>query len=180
MSESRMVTVSPFDILIDTREQKRWKFVGIPGNKGQGIILVKCHWYCLGLGNGDYSIKGYIKHDGTPRVSIERKALSDLYSTILSNRNNFVREIEHLNSMEYAAIIVETSGLDKVMTYLPHYWKTENISVESQLSKRRTVMGSIYAWQYRYPGVRWWFVPRKIAPIVCYKLLARFYEENPL
>jgi len=83
-SKSRLVTVSPFEILIDTKEQKPWTFRGIPGNTGQGSILVKWYWESLGTGNGDYSIRGFIDSDGTPRVSIERKSLGDLYSTIIS------------------------------------------------------------------------------------------------
>lgn len=173
---NRFVTVSPFDIAIDTREQKRWMFNNIPGNKGQGTILVKYEWISLGQSNGDYSIRGF-HIAGKPRISIERKSLSDLYSTILSERTRFVRELEQLNSMEYAAVIVE-APMEKVLTYCPKYWKDNNISVESQLSKRRSVMGSIYAWQLRYPTVRWWFVSRRYCPILCYRLLSVFFEEN--
>lgn len=179
VGKSRLVTVSPFDILIDTKEQKPWTFRGIPGNSGQGSILVKWYWESLGTGNGDYSIRGFIDSDGTPRVSIERKSLDDLYSTILSRRENFVRELTQLNDMEYSAIIVE-AHLDQVMTHVPKYWKEMELTVDQQLGKQRSVMGSIYAWQYRYRNVRWWFIPRKYCSIVCYRLFSRFYEESTM
>ena len=177
MAKSRLVTVSPFDILVDTQEKNPWKFTGIPGKAGQGRMLVKWHWYSMGTGNGDYSIKGAINGDGTPRVSLERKSLSDLYGTILSNRDRFVRELEQLNCMEYAAVIVE-ANLDSVMNFVPPWWKEKELSLDQQLAKQRSVLGSFYAWQFRYPTIRWFFTPRKYAAVLAYRLLERFYEER--
>ncbi len=178
MAKSKqLVTVSPFIILRDRKEQTPWKFTGIPGAAGQGQMVVKWEWYTMGTGNGDYSIKGAINGDGTPRISLERKSLNDLYGTILNGRGRFERELLQLNDMEYAAVIVEANLAD-VMSYRPNYWYENKVSMEAQLAKQRSVMGSIYAWQFRYPTIRWWFLPRRYAAVLAYRLLDRFYREK--
>ena len=169
------ITVSPFTVLVDTREVTPWTFRNIPGYKGQGRIVVKTEWKCLGNGLGDYTIKGAVSKESVWRISLERKSISDLYSTILSNRERFVRELENLNKMEYAAVIVEAE-LRHVFSYSPKYWET--FSVSTRLNYRRSLLGSIQAWQLRYPTIRWWFLPRKYAEIWAYRILHRFWEDR--
>jgi len=159
-------THSPFAILIDTREVHPWLFKDIPGMKGQGRIIVPCHWQSLGTGMGDYTIKGMEDAKTGWRISIERKSLPDLFSTILSNRARFVRELEKLNKMEYAAVVVE-APLEQVISYMPPYWRDMEIVPEKQMGKKRQVIGSIQAWQLRYGNIRWWFLSRSYVEIWC-------------
>jgi len=168
---------SPFVILVDTRESMPWTFSNIPGLKNQGEIVVKTEWQCLGNKLGDYTIKGAESPSTGWRISIERKAINDLYSTILSRRLDFEVELECLNDMEYSAVVVE-APLEKVITYSPEYWKEMEFTPDQQISKRRIVVGSIQAWQLRYPNVRWWFLSRKYAEIWVYRLLYRFWEDR--
>ncbi len=169
---------SPFTILIDSREVHPWGFRDIPGKKGQGTIIVPRKWYSLGNHCGDYTIEGtHLPSHPHWKVSIERKSIGDLYSTILSRRANFVKELEILNDMEYSAVVVE-SNLTTVLSHRPLYWKEKGISVEDQFSMQRSVIGSIQAWQLRYSNVRWWFLPRKYAEIWVYRILNRFYEDR--
>ncbi len=173
----RAVTSSPFTIIIDTSEQKPWHFRGISGKSGEGQIMVKTVWQSMGTGNGDYGIVGAFNSDGTPRVSIERKSLSDLYGTILSRRPNFVKELENLQEMEFAAVVVEANFGD-VMDYHPSHWDDMGYDIDRRAGIQRSVLGSIYAWQFRYPNIRWWFLPRRYAATVAYRMLDRFYQEK--
>jgi len=177
VASQNIVTVSPFTILVATNEQKPWEFTGIPGKSGQGRMIIKKKWHNLGKSNGDYTIEGAENSDGTLRISIERKSLADLYQTVLSERERFVRELEQLNAMEYAAVIVEAQ-LNQVMSYMPKYWAENGVSMRDRLAKQRSVLGSIYAWQFRYSTIRWWFTPRRYASVLCYRLLDRFYQEK--
>ena len=168
---------SPFTILIDTREVHPWLFKDIPSSRGQGNILVPCKWCSLGHHSGDYTIEGMECPETRWRLSIERKALDDLFSTILSRRDNFIKELENLNKMEYAAIVVE-APLEQIITYHPQYWEDKKFSPDSQLGKQRQVIGSIQAWQLRYPGIRWWFLSRGYCEIWAYRLFNRFWEDR--
>ena len=168
---------SPFIILIDTKEKKPWLFENVPGHKGEGIIQVDWEWQSLGDGYGDYTIKGATNPITKWRLSIERKSIDDLFSTILSRRRRFEVELENLDSMEYAAVVVEAS-LHKVLSYRPKYWNEKQLPLDNQMSKHRQVIGSIQAWQLRYPNIRWWFLPRKHAETWVYRLLARFHKDR--
>jgi ERCC4-type nuclease len=59
------------------------------------------------LKTGDYSIEGY-----TEKVTIERKSLSDLVSTVIHNRGRFIRELSRMQTYGYAAIVIEASLTD--------------------------------------------------------------------
>ena len=168
---------SPFTILIDTRETHPWLFKDIPGLKSQGQIVVPTERHGLGTRLGDYTIDGAISLRSQWRISIERKSLNDLFSTILSNRDGFEEELENLNIMEYAAVVVE-APLEQVVSHIPQYWIEEEISPDKQLTKQRVVLGSIQAWQLRYPTVRWWFLSRSYAEIWVYRILHRFWEDR--
>lgn len=169
--------VSPFTILIDTREVQPWKFQNVPGKKGEGTIVVPRKWQSLGNGYGDYTIKGAESQDCRWRMAIERKSLRDLYNTVLTRRRQFVTELENLNRMEYSAVVVE-ANLSTVLHYIMPHWKEQKLPLESQFSRRSSVVGSIQAWQLRYPTIRWWFLPRKFADIWAYRLLNRFWEDK--
>ena len=163
---------SPFVILIDTRETKPWKFEHVPAPGGKGEIDVQRKWQCLGDHLGDYTIQG-----AASLLSIERKSLNDLFQTILGRRDNFEIELYNLQQMEYAAVIVE-APLEQVISHIPEYFQEMEISPDKQLWKQRQVIGSIVAYQLRYPNVRWFFLSRSYAEIWAYKVLDRFYEDR--
>ncbi len=87
------------------------------------------------------------------------------------------REASTLNDMEYAAVVVECN-LSAVLMHTPRHWTENKVSTKDQLAMQRSVIGSIQAWQLRYPNVRWWFLPRKYADVWVYRLLNRFYEDR--
>jgi ERCC4-type nuclease len=171
------MSTSPFTILIDTKEKNPWTFEHVPGGCGEGTIVVPREWQALGDGYGDYTIKGTESQTCRWRLVVERKSLSDLFGTILSRRRRFEIELENLNQMEYAAVIVE-ANLSTVLNYRPKYWEEMKFSMDRQMKKHRQVIGSIQAWQLRYPIIRWWFLPRKYAETWAYRLFARWWKDN--
>jgi len=170
---------SPFTILRDCREQAPWSFQGLSTDAGQGSrpLLVPVKWHSLGNGRGDYTIEGMDHPETGWRISIERKSLADLYGTILSRRERFVRELANLDRMEYAAVVVEADW-GHVVNYTPEHWLDRQLTQAEQDYRRKTVVRSILAWQLRYGGVRWWLMPnRRAAEVWCFRLLWRWWNE---
>ena len=138
--------VSPFTILRDTRENNPWKFQGLRASAkdGGGILLVKTEWHNLGDGMGDYTLAGMEDEETGWRVSIERKSMADLYSTILSGRERFEVELANLNRMEYAAVVVEGDWCDLITYEAPH-WEELGLNDKEKHHRRKTVVRSIIA-----------------------------------
>jgi len=83
-----------FYLVVDTREQR-------PLFKSQPYIIHK------GLKYGDYSIAGF-----ESVISIERKSLSDLYSTLGKGRKRFEKEIHGLMEYEWKGLLIEGTEED--------------------------------------------------------------------
>ncbi|MDE2097140.1 MAG: ERCC4 domain-containing protein, partial [Patescibacteria group bacterium] len=117
------------------------------------------------LKSGDYSLLGFEN-----RIAIERKSLSDLFSTLGQGRDRFHRELERLAATDYqfAAVVCEAD------------WATVLASPpERSMLRPKTVFRSVIAWQIRYPLVHWWFCPgRAFAEKVTFRLLERFWKEQ--
>ena len=77
----------PFTIVVDTREQKPYRFAG---------SVTK------GLPAGDYSVLGL---EG--RVVVERKRVQELFTCAGVDRKRFERELERLSRYDYAAVVIE-------------------------------------------------------------------------
>ena len=164
---------SRFTVVADTREQKPWDFRGMPKARGAGVMEIPVVSRCLGNKMGDYSIEGC-----EDKIAIERKSMDDLFGTVLSRRDGFIKELEVLSKLDYAAVVVEGS-MGKMFTYDMRHWDNlENINEKWRVLQRKRVSRSIIAWQLRYPGVRWWFLPsRPAAQIWAYRLLERWWED---
>lgn len=118
------------------------------------------------LASGDYSLVGY-----ETAIAIERKSLADAFSTFGGGRARFERELERLACLDFAAVVVEAE-LSQVMTAPP---------ARSKMSPA-SVLGSVIAWQCRYPTVAWCFLPgREVAEGYVARLLDRWWrEKNPV
>lgn len=81
-------------IVVDTREQRPFTFNDID-------TIRQC------LPSGDYSIQGYEQS-----IAIERKSLDDWINTILRSRERFCRELNRLQSYDFAAVLIEASPED--------------------------------------------------------------------
>ena len=166
-----------FKILIDTREQKPWSFEGISidasetsakyskGTKYQVQTEVR------GLGNsrGDYTVEGY-----EDRISIERKSIADLQGTLLafgSRRDAFDRELEWLNSIDCAAVVIEGT-LAQALRVKQRGKRSPELS--AKLLHRRMLSCKV-----KYPKVSFLFCSnRQLAEVTAFRLLQMFVKKE--
>lgn len=85
-------------IIIDTREQRPFAFLGQNGD-------IETERGTLSL--GDYSLAGL-----TDRVAVERKSLADLVTCLGKERERFQRELMRAAALEAFAVVVEASWQD--------------------------------------------------------------------
>jgi ERCC4-type nuclease len=152
----------PFEILVDSREQSPYTFRGVIADAKDKHKPVVVPWTWAPLKTGDYSIQGC-----ADRVTIERKSLADLYSTLGSGRERFEREHQRMSSFEFAAVVVEAPW-SKILNSPPKRSKL----------RPRTVFRTAIAWSIRY-GVHW--IPaedRRMAELTTFHLLEKWWKEN--
>lgn len=161
----------PFAIAVDTREQLPWSFAGMtphrakPVRAGQPIRTQVYAVDCVPttLNAGDYSIVGC-----EAEIAVERKSKGDLFGTIGQGRERFQRELERLNAMQFAAVIVECEWHEIF----------HNPPEHTQLSPK-TISRSVFAWQQRFPRVHWHFWwDREHAMRAAWRVLERFWIEK--
>jgi ERCC4-type nuclease len=91
-------------IVIDTREQLPFDFHGLRADARDQCRPLLVTTERGTLKQGDYSLKGHER-----AIALERKSLADLFSTIGQERDRFVRELERLDALEVAAVVIEAS-----------------------------------------------------------------------
>lgn len=153
----------PGIIVIDTREQLPFGFTHLRADAHDQCRPLQVHTVRATLKQGDYSILGHEKD-----IALERKSLSDLYSTISQSRDRFVRELERLAIYPTAGIVVEADW-NQILTEPPPH---------SRLPPK-TVYRSIIAWSQRYPRVHWWMMgSRRLAEVTTFRILERFWRDE--
>jgi ERCC4-type nuclease len=157
------LTLSPFTVLVDTREQLPYTFASIRADANQGGATITVPTRRCTLNAGDYSIDGYAR-----MVTVERKSLSDLAGSLTRGRRRFNAELERLREYDAAWIVCEAE-LSEMFTgvqFAPNF-------------KPRTIVRSAMFWQIRYPRIHWWAVPgRDVAEAVTYQLLRSWWRER--
>jgi hypothetical protein len=185
--EAKEPWVTPFTILVDSNEGSPFSFGGLTTNaaKGNRPIAVKTEFQSLGRypnSKGDYSLKGYV---GT--IGIERKSIEDAWATLLgwptrqeknrdgaSRRDRFKSEMENLNAMQCAEVVVEAS-LGDCLNAVPEYTEKPHDVC------RKIFFNTIVSCRYNYPHVAWTFCDsRHMAESWVYKLLAKFWKEETI
>lgn len=158
--------ICPFTIVVDTNEGAPWQFTGIKGKKVNGerrpiiVQTVKKPMWLGGL--ADYSIEGI-----EDEIQIERKSISDLFSTLGQRRDKFEDEIKRLNSTcIYAAVVIE-GGYGQIASYRDHG------------PEASSVIGTMLAWSQRYPGVHWIAAgSRDMAERLAFRMLERYWSDK--
>lgn len=127
---------------------------------------MEVNWEWSHLKTGDYSIRGY-EH----LFAVERKSLSDLYSTLGQHRDRFEEEHWRLSRLKFKAVVIESSWARALHDPPPHSRLTPS-----------SVLGTGLAWTSRY-GVPWHMVEdRRLAEIVTFRLLKwwwTYLREGP-
>ena len=155
--------VSPFVVAIDSREQLPYAFRGLRADAKDGGGIIDVRIEVKGLKQGDYTILGC-----EDEISIERKSFGDLFATLGRGRERFIRELELLNELMFAAVVCECSWKD-LMYHQP---------VNSQMSSK-SVTRSIIAFSQRYRNVHWFPVAgRRIAEAMTFRILQRHWIDK--
>jgi len=121
-------------IIVDTREQKPYKF------KGMDVINE-------GLETGDYSLKGH-----ESKITVERKSHEDAWNSARGSRKRFVNCLQRLAVMPHPAIVIECSLAE--LAEPPEYACNRKYQGKARLQGAvETVVGSYISWaqQYRIP-----------------------------
>lgn len=153
----------PCAIVVDSREQLPYAFADLHADARDGYrpLAVTLRNGCLP--EGDYSLEGFEN-----QIAVERKSLADLYGTLGQGRGRFQRELERLDALSFAAVVVEADWREVLM----------DPPDRSRLNPK-TVYRSVIAWQQRRPRVHWWFcVNRRMAEITTFRILERFYRDQ--
>lgn len=129
----------PFTVVIDSNEGAPFSFKGMTCPSSGTPLLVNTITKALWTqGLADYSILGHEEY-----IQVERKSLSDLFSTLGQRRGSFEEEIYRLNQRcDHAEIVVE-GNLNDIKNWQGHG------------PHPNSVVGTVEAWQYRYPKVHW-------------------------
>ena len=187
-------TPSPFVVVVDTRENEPFGFLGIDGPRGR-VFDVATHVHKLD--SGDYSIRGH-----EDAISVERKTKADIYRTIGRDRERFEREIERLSAMPAPSIVIqcddppkrkrkkgkaadeeESRKEDEKLKRPPCTWPGGNCPLLALLDppphtrvNPRSVVNSLLAWSVRYRIPVWLCPSRRSSEILSFRLLQHFWS----
>jgi ERCC4-type nuclease len=155
--------VSPFVVLVDTREQKPYTFDRLwsgPAGKSPRIVV---RTQPAALAHGDYGLQGF------SGIAIERKSKEDLYASVSLRRDNFTKRLDRMEEdLDWAAVVVECEW-GELLTSPPRHTQY------SPKSLTRTML----AWMQRYPRIHWIFAPsRDHAEAFTYRLLERYHTDH--
>src|SRR5262249_3558510 len=115
------------------------------------------------LRTGDYTIEGF-----ESRVACERKGAADLYGTLGQRRRPFEAELDRLNNMDFAAVVVRAD------------WETI-LREPPPTSKLRpkSVFRSVLAWQQRFVRCHWLMMgSRRLAEVTVLRVLERYWKDH--
>lgn len=159
----------PFTILVDSREQHPFTFVGHLADSDQGHrpLLVPVEHTHLGDSHGDYAIKGM------DDCFIERKSLDDAQGTFLAHgdrRDAWLATLEFLASIKTAAVIIEA-------TYKRVCFDIKARGQRSQHTLAVTLHRQVLAWQqdYRVPFI--FCDTRRFAEETTLQIMRRHYRH---
>lgn len=155
--------VLPFTIVVDGQEKAPYRFGGMTTDAAMKSrpISVPISW--AHLKTGDYSIAGWEKH-----VTVERKSLGDLYSTLGQHRARFEREHVRMAGMGAGntCVIIESSW-DRIINHPPR---------RSRLNPK-TVFRTWLSWSQRY-GVPWYALEdRRLAEVTTFRWLQCWWNR---
>ena len=151
-------TLSPFTVLIDTREQTPYEFTAIRDRAPRQDQCIKVLTQRETLNVGDYAA---VDNGGILPIRVERKSKADLFGTVGQGRERFRREMERAEADRLRLfLVVECNLLDCVADPPPH----------SELSGM-IVVRTLESWAVRYGVGVWWCGSRRGGEQVTYRLL---------
>ena len=160
----------PFTILVDSREQHPFTFVGHLADSDQDHrpLLVPVEHTHLGDSHGDYAIKGLTD------CYVERKSLDDAQGTFLAHgerRDAWLATLEFLASIKTAAVIIEASYKRYCFDIVPR-------GSRDKRTLAVTLHRQVLAWQqdYRVPFI--FCDDRRFAEETVLQIFRRHYRHH--
>ena len=161
MKNDLLVRACPFTVLIDRREKAPYPFTGIRSDAAQGRRLLVIPSNRTYLKTGDYTVAGMEE-----KITVERKSLEDLFSTLGQHRERFEREHERMAEMRRAAVVIEASWWE-ILQLPPGYSKLNP----------KVVFRTSLSWFVRY-GVPWFAVgDRRLSEVFTFRFLEKAWKE---
>ncbi len=149
-------------VIVDNREQ-RPVLIDKPGSPSFPDLIIE--WGTLVT--GDYSIKGYSTPNNPHSITIERKSLSDLFSSAGRGRERLKREFIRMIEFDHAEFVIE-NDLRTIFQNPPSL----------SMMKPKSVYRTLLAFSQRY-NVKVWPCPnRQFAEQHIYLTLKRFYDDR--
>jgi len=155
---------SPFEIVIDTREQKPYDFSGLVSDVKEGRVPIKVRTQIARLETGDYTVAGY-----QDQVVIERKSPSDLIKTLTHRRDAFFYELDRMRKIPCSLILVEGDIVPILL----------DPDLCLPLSQRKKIGRTIIAIQQDYATIQWSFAhTRNHAESYAWQWLKRWHRRH--
>jgi hypothetical protein len=154
---------NPFTVAIDSADQLPYSFINMRTNADKGNKIIEVPTQRANLYVGDYSI---IEN---PKIIIERKSLSDAFSSMRNEemRANFEERLALMSEFTYSAVVVENDWTEAFTNPPPH---TE--------FKPKSFHRTIIAWSQRY-NVHWFMFPnRRFSEQSTFRMLERFWIDG--
>lgn len=163
--------VFPITVLVDTNEVQHgfpYAFAALCADEtrhpGGGPLTVRTE--PCNLTWGDYSLEGF-----GDSLTVERKTLPDLFSTVTHGRERFVAEMEALATYQHAFVVVEAHE-DDIFLRPPS-------GSPGGGPDPKSVHRSVLAFRVRYRTVQWVFAgSRAFGEKVTFRLLEKAWEET--
>ena len=155
--------IVPFTILVDGQEKAPYRFDGLTADAAlkNRPLHVPTSW--AHLKTGDYSIEGWSKH-----VTVERKSLADLFSTLGQHRDRFEREHVRMAGMGAgnSCVIIEANW-DQIINHPP--WRSRLLP--------KTVFRTFLSWSQKF-AVPWIAVEdRRLAEVTTFRFLECWWNR---
>ena len=155
--------VVPFTILVDGQEKAPYHFDGMTTDASMKNRPMSVPTSWSHLKTGDYSIDGWKKH-----VTVERKSLEDLYSTLGQHRDRFEREHIRMAGMGAGnSCVVIEANWNQILNHPPR---------RSRLVPK-TVFRTFLSWSQKY-AVPWYAMEsRRMAEVATFRWLECWYNR---
>lgn len=165
LHEESIVVRCPFTVIVDTREQAPFRFLGIDDDQTRQPLIVPLITD-QALSTGDYSISGL-----ESALTVERKSVGDFASSITHDRDRFESEMERMRMMVdvggYAAVVIEGDWNELLYRY------PERSRVSAKCISR-----TIASWSIRYRVQFWPCMNRRHAELWTFRLLSMFWRQK--
>lgn len=151
-------------ILIDTQEKRPVLYDKLGSKNFQELTGIRWTY----LKTGDYSIEGMDRpRYGHPSICIERKSLSDLFSSCGNERERLQREFERMSEFDYAELTIEND-----------LWAIFKKPPPLSDMKPKAVYRTLIAWSQRYNVHIWPCPTRGFLEQHIFLTLKRFYDDR--